>query len=141
MFQAKLIRIDKLGEPKEPYPQSWWGEIADDLTPIMIFTNDELSVGDNIEYEGKEMKKSAKGTVYFKLNKVKVVNGDVSEPVNKAQSFTTDSAPSDTTQLEAIAGPTLALAKAVKEGQDRLETSLQELHSKVDKLLGWDDNA
>lgn len=80
MFTMRLKEVAKLGEYDETYGQSYWCAESGSDTPVKFNSqNQEITVGDTIECEEKSMKKSQKGTTYWQLKKVKVVQDSVEE--------------------------------------------------------------
>jgi len=73
-FEFQLAEINKLGDYDPKWGQKYWGNVSDDLLPISFNSQDQNIVsGSKITAEEKIMKKSAKGTDYWQLKKVKVV--------------------------------------------------------------------
>ena len=64
----------KLGDYDDKYGQRWWGNVNEMDYPVMFNTmeRDTIDLEDKIEAEEQAMKKSAKGTEYYGLKKVKI---------------------------------------------------------------------
>lgn len=113
----------KLGDKDPKYGTTWWGEVAEQLTPVKFNTMDDhqFTVGDKITCEEKVMRRTnpdpesgKQPREYEQLKKVKLLgvgNGTQERP----------------TQQAATTGDTMLL-ELVKD-----------LHVKVDKLLGVDE--
>lgn len=73
-FTFTLSEINKLGDNDPTYGQRYWGKVSDDLTPVSFNSKqDGFTPGSTITAEEKVMKQSAKGTQYWTLKKVKLV--------------------------------------------------------------------
>jgi len=74
MFTFTLAKVNKLGDNDPTYGQRYWGEVSDDLTPVSFNSKqDGFTPGSTITAEEKVMKQSAKGTQYWTLKKVKLI--------------------------------------------------------------------
>lgn len=112
----------RLGEYDEKYGQAWWGEVSEMAYPVKfnVMSRDHIDLEDSIECEEQVMKKSAKGTEYYQLKKVKVSkaygNASAAQPEPRAE----------TTQVTKANNPQL----------DRIEKSLAIITEKLNLLLG-----
>ena len=74
--QFLLTKVTPLGEADPKYGQTYWGEVAEQLEPVMFnLMNSSVEVGDRLECEDVLLKTSSKGKDYHRLKKVKVIGG------------------------------------------------------------------
>src|ERR1700685_1217291 len=74
MFKFTLSEVGKMGDADEMYGQAYWTKATDSDTPIKFNSkNLNIGIGSVIEAEEKVMKKSTKGTAYWQLRKVRVL--------------------------------------------------------------------
>lgn len=154
MYQFTLDSVKRMGDPHEKYGSSYWCTSAESDLPIKFNSmnpdlEDLLESGPfSIVAEEKSSKISKVytdeegnqkgGNEYLQLRKVKLVESNqVAKPASQiAGSHATPSG--HLTQVAADTGPALKLPSAAQDTLDRIEQQLQEIDSKLDRLLGTD---
>lgn len=123
-----LIDLNKMGDFDEKWGQAYWGQDENGKNIKFNSMNQDIIAPCTILAEETAAKTSSKGTAYLQLKKVKV-----------AESAQTEDAPKD---IPKGATSTLGEAASTTAGNDaqldRIEEQLQEINSKLDKLMGVD---
>lgn len=128
MFEFVIEKLNKLGDYSETYGQRYWGSATSETAPISFNSqNQNINAGDRIEAEEKVMKKSQKGTTYWQLRKVKVVESSAAENSSEGS----QNAPQGQVRQSSIYEPPSYVMDELKEILIRIE-------EKIDKLLGSD---
>lgn len=118
MFEYLLEKADKLGDYDEKFGQRYWCKAQGADLPLSFNSQrQDIKAGDLIQAEESVNKRSAKGTDYLQLRKVKPVFGQPASDGASAPS----SAPSS-------AQP--------RTGGDELLATVKRIEAKLDRLLG-----
>lgn len=116
-----LVDLNKMGDFDEKWGQAYWGKTDDDRNIKFNSMNQDIIAPCTISAEETTSKTSSKGTAYLQLKKVKV-----------AESASVDA-------VATSPAPTKENTSVPAHAQlDRIEEQLQEVNSKLDKLMGVD---
>lgn len=111
MFEYTFSKVSKFGELDVKFGQTYWAEVHEHLQPVMFNSmNEDIDLDDKIVAEERSEKKSSKGTMYYRLKKVRVVGKNGSD------------------------GPKMAQGDSSADVRDQLNR----IEAKLDKLLGQD---
>lgn len=136
MFRYQISKLSKLGDYDQKYGQTYWVEIASDLTPVKFNSqNQHIGVGDVITAEEKVMKKSTKGTEYWQLKKVRVEEGDSQEPVTQPHNGSETQLDRIESKLDKLLGLDIELSKeAIAKNLDEVDLSEPDRDGQDDDL-------
>lgn len=138
MHEFTLIDPMKLGNDDPQYGQKWWSKTHESQMPVSFnLKGQEVSNGQKVQAEEYTIKKSAKGTDYQQLRKVKVVGGTSNTSqgtTGKPQTRQFKADPDKQAEIKAE----WAIGKVVETlGLDDLalvEEKAKALHAMVDRL-------
>lgn len=123
MFEYLLEKADKLGDYDEKFGQRYWCKAQGVDLPLSFNSQrQDIKAGDLIQAEESVNKRSAKGTDYLQLRKVKPVFG---QPASGQPASAPSSALSST--------PSSAQPRT---GGDELLATVKRIEAKLDRLLG-----
>ena len=131
MFELTITELAPLGDFDATYGLRYWGRALDDDKPISFNSMDKelatklIHAGTlSVVCETKTLKKSAKGTLYWQLKKVKPLE--------------THTSPVEPSESQASAPHAPSHETAVNGSNEVLER-LKSIEGKLDRLLGLDE--
>ena len=126
MFTIRLNKVNKLGDYDEKYLQAYWGEVEGQGEKPVKFNSADQNISDGavIEAEERTEKQSKKGTIYYQLRKVKLVERGVVGQYPEAP------------PQGSVKAPQINIAKYDSE----IERMIREIHESVVPPLAPEDN-
>lgn len=143
MYKYKLDGINRMGEPHEKYGTAYWCTSPESDLPLK-FNSMNADLAELIENgpfeivaEEKEERESAKGTPYLSLKKVKLVEPTQITKEKVDEVFGSEK-PADkpSASISTLSNGWGEVIEPMQAQLDRIESQLQELDSKIDRLLG-----
>lgn len=137
MHEFTIVTLSKLGANDPTYGQKYWATVHETQMPVSFNSKQEVAEGQKVQAEEYTIKKSAKGTDYQQLKKVKVVGssdntsqGTTGKP--QTRQFKAD--PDKQAEIKAE----WAIGKVVEtiglDDLQKVEEKAKALHAMVDRL-------
>lgn len=120
-----------MGEYDQKFGQTFWANVNEMDMPVMFNSQERfIDLEDKIEAEEQVMKKSAKGTEYYRLKKVKVNKAYGNKSAAQPE-LPTEDKPAPSTGGKVVGDLVLQL--------DRIEKQQTLIIEKLNTLMGEDD--